>query len=190
MPNWCSNIMMVSGPRDEVLRFQQAAVGECNGQRLPLSFNALDPQAALEYFERELPGYPVLGRQYIANREKYGSPTWYEWCIGRWGTGMDPDDDTDCGFSEGVKTAQLRYSFSTAWAAPLRWLALVAADWPSLGFSLEWVEPSMDAAGRSDFAAGSLVYEKNLKTLDSFYEDLGDDDRELSYEAVSESLAP
>jgi len=228
MPNWCSNIMMVHGPREAVLRFQQAATGELNGKQLPLSFDALfptppelkissgsdgiigekvlrgeplgpgwvekigssEPAAALAYFEREHPGDLALGRQYIANREKHGAPSWYEWRIAHWGTKWDLDDGTDYELTEEGETAHLRYAFSTAWSPPLPWLAEVATDWPELGFSLEWIEPGVDCAGRSDFADGEMIYEKDFQTLESFYYDVGDDDRELDYAAVSEALAP
>lgn len=164
--------------------------GEPLGEAWLKDVGSDDPKAVLAYFERERPEYLELGRQYIANREKYGAPTWYEWNIAHWGTKWDLDDGTDLEVTDSDETASLRYAFSTAWSPPLPWLTKVADDWPSLRFSLEWIEPGVDCAGRTDFVNGEPEYEKEFQTLEPFYYDVGDDDRELDYAAVSEALTP
>lgn len=228
MPNWCSNIMIVDGAKDEILRFQQAAQGQYDDKPIPLCFGSLypmppelkiesgsngsigekvlrgerlgeawlkdigsdDPKAVLAHFEREHPECLEMGRKYLANREKYGFPTWYEWSVAHWGTKWDLCDDTDAEFTDRDTAASLRYAFDTAWSPPLPWLTKVAADWPSLRFSLEWVEPGVDCAGRTDFVDGEPAYVKEFQTLASFYYEVGDDGRGLDYAAISEALAP
>ena len=53
-----------------------------------------------------------MGKVYVTNTEKYGYPTWYEWCIANWGTKW-PGDDTHFDDTTGELV------FKTAWNAPI-----------------------------------------------------------------------
>ena len=54
-----------------------------------------------------------LGKLYLNNKTKYGTTTWYNWCIENWGTKWNAYDQS---IKEG-KTF-VKFIFSTAWAMP------------------------------------------------------------------------
>ena len=57
-----------------------------------------------------------MGKVYETNTEKYGCPTWYEWCIANWGTKW-------CGFDVRFNTVadvvNPELVFTTAWNPPI-----------------------------------------------------------------------
>lgn len=54
-----------------------------------------------------------LGKLYLNNKTKYGTTTWYNWCIENWGTKWNAYDQS----IEKGKTF-VKFIFSTAWAMP------------------------------------------------------------------------
>jgi hypothetical protein len=92
MPNWCENILTVSGPVEDVDRFMKAAKVE--GDEYDLSLNALCP---------------------IPDDEQ---ANWYNWCVRHWGTKWDVDSKiTYITENDGVKT--VTYTFDSAWSPPI-----------------------------------------------------------------------
>jgi Api92-like protein with ferredoxin domain len=63
MPNWCENILKVSGEEKEVQRFKELAKSKDPNFDSALSFESL---------------YPVADKK-----------DWYDWCIAHWGTKWD-----------------------------------------------------------------------------------------------------
>ena len=61
------------------------------------------------YSEEEMDRLYELGKQYVSNKDNYGSTTWYDWCNKNWGTKWNA---SGCGFSSGC------LYFQTAWSTP------------------------------------------------------------------------
>lgn len=72
------------------------------------------------------------GRQYVSNYEKYGFPTWYEWCINNWGTKWNAGDtviiDTDT------------IHFHTAWSNPEPVIQKLAEMYPDAEIEHWWAD--------------------------------------------------
>jgi hypothetical protein len=100
MPNWCENILTVTGSEEALLQFKDAA-GDT---------------------EHDL----TLGRLYPLPREQitgyYGV---YVWCDTHWGTKWDVE-----GTLVSATAKQLKYHFESAWDAPIQWLEKVATAFP------------------------------------------------------------
>ena len=139
MPNWCENNLIVEGPPKAVRAFVECVK---DGENSELSFERLvpTPPASLDdEVARE------LGRTSAGDPQQNNQPDWYHWRIKHWGTKWDanavrvvehqPDE------------GRIEYGFDTAWAPPESWLRTVAEMFPTLRFTLRYVEETMDFAG-------------------------------------------
>lgn len=78
-----------------------------------------------------------LGKTAWQNMQKYGAPTWYEWCIKNWGTKWN---------AYGYDTNGLEYHdgdslyFQTAWSAPHPILEKLSEKYPDLTFEHSWAD--------------------------------------------------
>lgn len=64
------------------------------------------------------------------------TPFWYEWNIANWGTKWEVSDVTFTDVSSRCK----KYTFSTAWSAPVPVLQSLSMQYPKLNIELEWEE--------------------------------------------------
>ena len=82
-----------------------------------------------EHFDAD-PKHRARADQYKANIEKYGAPTWHEWCFEHWGTKGNACDAKVADNGDG----RLHISFDTAWGFPLPIIEKLVADFPTLKF--------------------------------------------------------
>src|ERR687884_39965 len=104
MPNWCENLLTVTGGEKDIQRFQALAADQPDSA---LSLAKLYPMPADVY-------QGDLGPE---EWEKYRTNTWYHWCIERWGTKWD--------ITATLRAAApdlLEYAFASAWTPPVKWL--------------------------------------------------------------------
>lgn len=80
-----------------------------------------------------------LGKKAQINIEKYGAPTWYEWCIRNWGCKWNA-----CGYDDEYDYTQDEcMTFDTAWSPPHQILEKLAADYPEITFVHEWADEDL-----------------------------------------------
>lgn len=127
MPNWCENILTVSGPTYYVDRFVKKAKGEDNGREKDhedsdLSLDALMPLPADK------------------------KDDWYDWRITNWGTKWDVNAKI---VEEIVKGDQklVTYSFDSAWSPPVDLISSIVDDFVNLHFRLAYAEGGMGFVG-------------------------------------------
>jgi hypothetical protein len=157
MPNWCANVLKVSGSGDEVERFDNAFMG------LPAPYPITDEVIApteTRYCFNALHPMP---------KEVAQSEAWYNWSVNNWGTkwdiyyvGFDCVDKADDSYT---------YSFTTAWSPPERWLEHVVKQFPDLIFEISYYEPGMCFAGRVTYVRGK---ETCILYLDAFSDKIVD----------------
>lgn len=124
MPNWCANILTVSGPVEDVERFMNMA--KPDGEEYDLSLNALMP---------------------IPDEQK---DNWYNWCITNWGTKWDVDAKiTSVVENDDNKTVV--YRFDSAWSPPVELFSAVLnagnEEYDNLYFHLAYAESGMGFIG-------------------------------------------
>ncbi len=179
MPNWCMNTLNVSGPKDDIAKFKNKAQGPTQtyndiretqskwpihddvrlkalceslpeeGPVATFSFHALYPVP--EDFRR----FPYDCRRAREVGEAVGEPReygGYTWESNNWGCKWGASE------SELVEEEDsfLQYVFDTPWGPPSDFLNKVSEDWPSLCFELEYEEPGMGFAGRSEWYDGDF----------------------------------
>lgn len=148
MPNWCHNILKITGDEDRLDQFDEAF----HGFEVQWDNKFANPVSSEKFYSLNAL-YPipseVLAIGYsLQNVESLGKPAsnscvdGYNWCIDHWGTKWDLDTvDVENNGDERI------YYFETAWLPILPWTQKVALDWPDLTFELRYSEPGMCFAG-------------------------------------------
>lgn len=134
MPNWCQNLLVISGSEADVRKFEQ--INKTAEQ--PLTFSAAVPRPESE------------------------EDNWYNWNCEHWGTKWDACDvvinrDHEQGWTKDEDDIHLSYAFETAWSPPHAWFERMVQDWPDLKFLLNFVELGMDYSGQAGCDKGSTI---------------------------------
>ena len=132
MPNYCNNLLTVTGPRDDVDAFASHAAFE-------------DSLLSLQRFCPE-PDFGAIG----------GRAAWYDWRVLHWGTKWDADE-VDC---ERISATCVEYDFLTAWSPPVGAIQSAALQWPTLTFALHYAESGADFAGMMVLRDGECLIER------------------------------
>jgi len=185
MPNWCMNKLNISGPSEDIQKFKVTANGPVQsyhnylthagnaewpihddvrvkalaeslpepGESSVFSFHALYP---VPNEVRQLP-YDCNQARKVAEQIgrvcAYGGYTWESQHWGcKWGAS---EPDLQC-----EEDSFLSYAFDTPWGPPMEFLKKVSGDWPTLSFEVEYEEPGMGFAGKSEFYNGEVTSEE------------------------------
>ena len=132
MPNWCHNRLTVEGDGKITTIFKEK-VGD---EGVPLSLNSLY-------------AVPDKLKGLVA---EVGEPSEYEWCVNHWGTKWDVAGSVLKVAAGGL----LEYEFWSAWSPPVSWLQKVSQDYPTLTFTLSFVEPQMGLSGIAQARQGKV----------------------------------
>lgn len=154
MPNHCMNRLKVVGEPKEVLRFIETITVQKDGEERLEILETIVPcpnelRNTTSGFFGDADKQKALEAQYAANREKYGYPDWYEWCINNWGTKWG-DYDTEQKFVHVNmdKTGMIvEYTYTTAWGPALNGIKLVSEKFPTLWFQNSYEEGGMGFYG-------------------------------------------
>jgi Ferredoxin-like domain in Api92-like protein len=135
-----------------------------------------------QYLDQYLKNRSEAG-QYKANIDKYGAPTWYEWCIEHWGTKWNAcsAEITDNG------DGRLHVRFDTAWSFPLPIFEKLVAEFPTLTFEGSAEEPDTDIFISFQGCNGELVWGEDDEAREAaareFEEE--DEDEDVTSEATT-----
>lgn len=157
MPNHCSSIMRIKGPKTDLAAFRAFARG--NGPAW--DGEPFKPEDSHELDLNQFVPVPpdVLGAKKNNSSNAYNSGG-YEWCIANWGTKWGVYDIQ----VEGLLDC-LEYRFLTAWSPfSIGVLDAMAKKFPTLEFELKYGESGMGFGGIMTAYEGSSVE-------DSYFED-------------------
>lgn len=145
MPNWCNNELEIRGNINDLSRIMKKA----KITKSALDFNKFIPYpkkfADLDKKAREKP----LGT--IKNGYNSGG---YEWCIKNWGTKWNA-----CGVvtANSIINNILYYSFDTAWSPPFPVILEMSKKFPSLHFTLKYLEIGVGSKGVFEVKNGKII---------------------------------
>lgn len=156
MPNWCDNVVMIRGSKEEILKVKEF----------------LKEDGLIYSFEKLIPCPPALRNASAPNRNeqsaafntaKYGDKDWYDWCINNWGTKWNASDpaitiDND---------KQVGYTFQTAWAPPMPLHDKLAEMFPNTNIFINYDESGCDFSGWRYYENGVLSKEHQYNS--SYY---------------------
>lgn len=152
MPNWCSNSLILSHiDPNMIVRVKEAAEKSKLFEEfvpVPVELNETvngsfsDPEVQNKQKELEK-----------LNEEKYGYPSWYEFCIARWGSKWDASDIEILSVTENT----IKLSFFTAWSPPIEFYSELVES----GFDVEakFFEPGCTFVGTYDNEYGESTYD-------------------------------
>ena len=166
MPNWCSNMLQVSGEKKSLENFLEKYGKFTFSLVRPIpsdfvgvhsGFNKIDGKEythwryiTLDNGEEKAVG--ISAEELSAWNEKWGASGWYDWCIANWGTKWDiqpsPFEEEGSGIYQ--------ISFDTAWAPPTPIVFALAQEFPSLNFEHYYAEPGCAFAGLDSYADGDM----------------------------------
>jgi len=154
MPNWCSNYLDLTHSNPQMITRAINALkrGEFLQEFVPCPKELKEAVAGSFADEAE---QKKLEDQHKSNSEKFGYPTWYEFCVSEWGTKWDVEsndiyDQTEISFSA---------NFDSAWAPPVNAMEKLS----DLGFEVRlcYYEPGMGFCGKYTTEYGDHTYEIN-----------------------------
>jgi len=167
MPNWCENNLSVYGKTEDMNKFIEV-ISKGHGEYELLERLYPTPE------ELDIGDVSMVpdGRQ-IANQEKYGYKSWYDWRIAKWGTKW-PESSLDVGqelthYPSGESV--IAFNFETAWAPPIEAFDKISIDFPNLIFCLYHEEPGMGFCGRNVWAKGECVESDSAELVSRWFDE-------------------
>lgn len=151
MPNWCENILKVTGPAEDRRRLTQLWTdGQGVFNRIlptPDPFTVQDLAELHRELERSWHFPGVLERLNADN-------AWYYWNNIHWGTKWDVGGSSTNTMTVEEQEDMTTIDFLTAWGPPEPVIKAMSALYPSLVFNLAYFEGGMCFAGETSFVAG------------------------------------
>jgi len=145
MPNWCSNALVVKGPKKDLDAFKATLnQKDASGEMCEFSFAQTVPPPA-NLFRGD------LGEKERKECEAKGIPTWYDWQSANWGVKWDC-----CDVKVSVTPNAVKIWFDTPWAPPLAWFSNFAAKFPNLTAELAYNEQGMAFYGVAYAEGGTM----------------------------------
>ena len=179
MPNYCSNMITLTHADPAMIKRAKEAFANGNflQEFVPVPEELLE-EGGESYGGPDAKKYDAIRAK---NKAKFGYNSWYDWCIGEWGTKWD------VGNGQGINTwddHEFIAYFDSAWSPPVAAYEKLEEQ----GFSIyaTWYEPGSAFAGIYDEHG---VTDYNLSGMDS-----GDVQQQLPQEldeqfGISESMA-
>jgi len=153
MPNWCTNIVIVSGLN------VNSFILENETKEDKLSFAKSVP----------FPDNIYQGNLGPEEEKLYGKNTWYNWNNENWGTKWDCCD-VDCD----ICLEQVKYTFDTAWTPPQQWLQTTSKKYPDLKFEIEFEEIGCDFWGKILYQKGKILHQEESSLTNHAYDVVGE----------------
>jgi hypothetical protein len=167
MPNWCSNNLSIHGRQEDMKKLMEViTIGEDEYSLLeklyptPEELNIGDVSMSPD-------------EQQLANQEKFGYKSWYDWRIDKWGTKW-PESDLHTGqdyteHSDG--TATIAFNFESAWAPPLEAFDKISEDYPNLLFCIYYEECGMGFCGSAIWGSGERKENYQAELISSYFDE-------------------
>ena len=139
MPNWCANTIKVSGPKEDLEQFLEAAKSVVeeygvNGIKTDLSLDKLYP----------IPDNLLEGG-------------WNNWRVQNWGTKWDVES-CQADVTHLTNESLAIFETNSAWEPPLEAFRYISTLYPTLTFNTTYDEPGNDFAGVEVVKNGEVVH--------------------------------
>ena len=150
MPNWVSNQLNITGPKEELDRFQALASkphrtkkSVWNGTEYEWHWEDVEDQEELSFWNFISPDESIMDEYFgpqpnttLEQALRHESNHWYDWNVRNWGVKWDAgyvsvDRDSD---------TKLVYAFETPWSCIEPLFAEMVRSFPALSFEYRFVE--------------------------------------------------
>ena len=159
MPNWCQNILEITGEEADL----EAFASKAEDSKFSLETYYPMPEEPGEHLDTEKPHWTdilSMGGE---------MPDWYNWRIKNWGTKWDiseeggtffSSEETELPVSSGTMTIEegrISISFLTAWSPPEEGILNISKAYPSIAFALRYAEAGNNFAGSTTIQSGEIL---------------------------------
>jgi len=161
MPDWYSNILIITGIKEEREKFINKIKpvfidGDNQYKKDMFGINKNDKEELKKSEKnKEIKTYtPLLHSLYPIPQSiiKEGDDAEYNWCIQNWGTKWDVLD-LQIEHYEDITVLK----FDSAWNPPIKWLKNIAPQWSNLSFTLKYFKTIISSEGTIKFEKGIEV---------------------------------
>lgn len=170
MPNWCDNVVMIKGEKQEVIKVKELLQNEGN----VFSFQKISPCPEALLHTTAPAVYHNEPQKVEFNRKKYGAADWYDWKNANWGTKWDASDAILSSELGNDSEYQVAYSFQTAWAPPIPVYEKLAEMFPNTNIFVNFDESGMGFSGWKFYSDGDLQnetdYESSFHSIRTYME--------------------
>ena len=156
MPNWCENVVTVSGEKKELDSFKKFVKGTCD---ITSEYKATTNKKGKKTWEEislnppKTVEMPFSFNSIMPYKEKWD----YDWCVENWGVKWDLDRETRVEEDDDY----IEYCFDTAWGPPYGIHQILVTLYPKLHISWFYHEPMMEIAGYLEGESQTLAKEVN-----------------------------
>ncbi len=146
MPNWCSNALVVKGPKKDLDAFKATLnQKDGDGNVIPFAYGQTVPPPA-NLFRGD------LGDKERAECAAKGIPTWYDWYSENYGVKWEVSDA-----NVQINPKSVQIWFDSPWAPPIAWFKSFAAKFPNLTAELAYNECGMSFYGVATAVNGEVT---------------------------------
>ena len=138
MPNWCSNNISITGPKDKIKALWEAAQ------------KPEEDGGGLLQAMRPMPKFDNDGNDVM--------PNWWNWRVANWGTKWELSTE-GLGYTEEGDTATISGWAESAWAPPVEAFAYFCDEQPDITATLSYYEPGMCFVGKWTSESGDECIE-------------------------------
>jgi hypothetical protein len=153
MPNWCQNSLILHHDDSAMIDRAVSAFTESKllNEFIPVPTELTDTVCG---YMGDADSQRDLVQQQAANIDKYGYPTWYEFCISEHGTKWDVGGPHE--ISERIDQNTVKFVFSSAWSPP----TAAYSKFTDMGFNINamYYESGMGFCGRWSSDEGDEEY--------------------------------
>ena len=157
MPNWCENVVTVSGEKKELNSFKRFVKGTCTISteciRQPPNANEAGNWETVTLKTPKTVKTPFSFKSILPYADKWD----YDWCVENWGVKWDLDNETRVDEDDGY----VEYCFDTAWGPPYGIHQTLVTLYPKLHITWFYHEPMMEVAGYLEGESQTLAKEVN-----------------------------
>lgn len=144
MPNWCDNILTLSGSAEDLLHFATRITFDGRHYQIIRSLYPMPAEIA------EAEDHRLSPEDRARLKAQYGASDWYGWALDHWGSkwaDCDTQLTSHAHISDGVLDGRLEFRFQSAWSPPDAAIRQIATLFPNLSFVLEFGETGMGFRG-------------------------------------------
>ena len=154
MPNWCNNVLTLSGKDAETI-YEILQKPDTK-----VLFESLIETNKQKYCKNE----KIDGITEVKIDDKFFN--WYNHNWNEYGVKWDvPIHDVYMSNWE----RELQLDFDTAWSPPIEFIQKLSVKYPELDINLKYSESGNDFGGNIDFVGGDIVYEDDLSYIEFLY---------------------
>lgn len=168
MPNWCENNLSIFGKIEDMEKLMEViTISEDEYELLEKLYPTPE--------ELNVGNVSTISpdEQQLANQEKYGYKSWYDWRIDKWGTKWN-ENDLSIGQEYTVQNddwSVIAFNFNTAWAPPIEAFDKISVDYPNLLFCLYYEEPSMAFCGKNVWINGESIESSQAELVTRYFDE-------------------